>query len=549
MRVDRILNKQNGKVYTSYLLRHAYRDDQGNTKHRTLLNLTKYPPDEVAAIELALKMKNDLTQLTSIKSFQHTVHQKIGAVYLLKEVARELGIIKALGFGPKGKLILWQVLARLIAPTSKLGCVRLARQHAALEVLDLSGFCEDHLYLSLDWAATMQDKIEQRMIAQKGVDNLQMFLYDVTSSYLEGEQNELAEYGYNRDGKKGKKQIVIGLLTDGEGDPVSVQVYQGNTSDTSTFQDQIDKSCQRFGIRHVTFVGDKGMIKSDQQTALQDTQYHYITSITKAQIKKLMAQGTLQLSLFDEEIKEVITPENIRYVYRRNPFRAEEIECNRQQKQTKIEQFIKTQNQYLAEHPKADPQVALRKVKEKISKLKTTQWLKVEITEPRVISLTVDQEALVKARQLDGCYVVKSDVSQKVATAEQLHDRYKELSKVEQAFKDCKTQLLEVRPLFLRKAKRTKAHVFCVMLSYKINRYLEQCWKSVDMTVAEALEKLSAISVLQVENAGRTHNIIPNGDEAAQELLRLANVQLPTTIKLRSDNVYTRKNISTARVA
>lgn len=548
MRVDRIRNKQNSKVYTSYLLRQAYRDEQGRVRHKTLLNLTKYPKEEIAAIELALKYKKDLTKLTGIGNFQHTSGYKFAAVYVLYEVARSLGIVKALGTHSNSKLLLWQVLSRLIAPTSKLGSVRLAMQHAALEVLAMGRFCEDDIYPALDWAAQRQNKIEQRLIKQKDPEKLQLFLYDVTSSYLEGEQNELAAYGYNRDGKKGKKQIVIGLLTDADGDPVSVQVYHGNTTDTATFQDQIDKSCQRYGIKNVTFVGDKGMIKSAEQTALRATEYHYITSISKPQINKLMGQGILQLSLFDKTIKEVTTTKSIRYIYRRNPIRAEEMVYSREQKQASIKEFANTQNQYLAEHPGADPEVALRKVNEKIVKLKTKRWVCAEMSSPRAVNITIDQDALAQVSQLDGCYVIKSDVSKASATAKQLHDRYKDLIKVEQAFRDCKTQYLEIRPLFLRKSERTRAHVLCVMLSYKINLHLEKCWKSMNMTVAEALEKLSGICVLEVENNGRKHNVIPQGDKVANKLLELVDVQLPTTIRIRQNDVYTRKNLSSARL-
>ena len=376
-----------------------------------------------------------------------------------------------------------------------------------------------------------------------------MFLYDVTRSYFEGQFNELSAFGYNRDEKKGKKQIVIGLLTDAEGDPVSVQVYRGNTHDTGTFQDQIDKTCRRLGIKGVTFVGDKGMIKGDQQQALKKVDYHYITSVTKPQIEKLLKKDVFQMSLFDEEVKEIACGDGVRYVLRKNPIRAEQMQRSREQKGKIITSLIEERNQYLQNHPRAKPEVALRKVNQKIGRLKATKWLKAEMDGQRTLKLIQDQQALQQVSRLDGCYVIKSDVPAPMASAQQLHDRHKDLSKVEQAFKDIKTQYLEVRPIYLRNKERTAAHVFTAMLSYKINRYLEQCWKPMDMTVSEAIDKLSEISILQVQNGGHSYNIIPQPDKISGQLLSLAEVSLPSSIPLRTANVYTRKNISTNRKA
>src|SRR5262249_30956406 len=177
-------------------------------------------------------------------------------------VARRLGIEQALGTTREGKLALWQVIARVINQGSRLSAVRLAMAHAACDVLGLGAFDEDALYENLDWLASAQAAIEDRLYVQRTKTKpITLFLYDVTSSYVEGTHNALAAFGYNRDGKKGKRQIVIGLLCDEDGQPVSIEVFPGNTQEPQTFAAQINKVKARFGVTEFTFVGDRGMIK------------------------------------------------------------------------------------------------------------------------------------------------------------------------------------------------------------------------------------------------------------------------------------------------
>jgi hypothetical protein len=342
MRIDYIHTKYKGKTYTSILLRHAYRKD-GKVRHKTLLNLTHYPPEEIKAIELALKHKNDLNLLNSLSGYTYSNLYSIGSVYLLYQISKRLGIVNSLGKSEKAKLILWQVIARMLHPGSKLGSVRIAKEYAALEVLNMSNFCEDDIYSSLSWAVDNQGKIEERLMRYRG-GTKNLYLYDVSSSYFEGDKNELAEYGYSRDKRRGKKQIVIGLLTDKEGYPVSVQVYKGNTHDVNTFAEQIEKVKNRTGIEHVIFVGDKGMIKSRQQELLNARGYHYITSITKPQIEKLLSQGVIQMSLFDEDLMEIVTDTGVRYILRRNSIRAKELQNSREERRKSLKAFIEKQN-------------------------------------------------------------------------------------------------------------------------------------------------------------------------------------------------------------
>ena len=247
----------------------------------------------------------------------------MGAVWVLAQLARELGLVAALGSNREGKLALWQVIARVLDQGSRLSAVRLAGGHAVGAALGMVGFDEDDLYANLDWLADHQADIERRLFARREAASApDVFLYDVTSTYLEGEHNALATFGYNRDRKSGKRQIVIGLLADADGRPLSIEVFPGNTSDVKTFSSQLNKAATRFGAERVTFVGDRGMIKAPQRAEIGAAGFHYITAITKAQIDALIAAGVLQMDLFEETLAEVEGLDGERYVLRRNPARA-----------------------------------------------------------------------------------------------------------------------------------------------------------------------------------------------------------------------------------
>jgi transposase len=281
--------------------------------------------------------------------------------------------------------------------------VRLAQQHAVCEILPLEPFNEDDLYQALDWLDAPQPAIEEALFTHRYTTAGQaptLYLYDVTSSYLEGDQNELSEYGYNRDGKKGKKQIVIGLWTDEEGGPITVEVFAGNTQDPKTFKPQIDKLSQRFGVKQVTWVGDRGMIKTAQIRDLTEEGFHYLTAITKPQIEALLKADILQWSMFDEELVEV-TAEEVRYIVRRNPQRAEELAAVRQSKRARLEKYLVQKNTYLAEHPRAKGETALKNAQAKANQLKVHAWAKLNV-EGRRLARAVDEDAQGVTARLDG---------------------------------------------------------------------------------------------------------------------------------------------------
>jgi hypothetical protein len=549
MYIDTSHITRGGKTYTRHLLRESYRAN-GKVLHRTIANVSQCSEAEIEAMRLALRHKEALEQLGTIQD-AITLQQgpSFGAVWTVYHVARRLGIAQALGTTREGKLALWQVIARVIDQGSRLSAVRLAMAHAACDVLGLGPFDEDALYENLDWLAGAQARIEDRLFAQRQQTKpASLFLYDVTSSYLEGTHNALAAFGYNRDGKKGKLQIVIGLLCDEEGQPVSIEVFPGNTQDPHTVAAQVAKLKGRFGVQEITFVGDRGMIKSQQIEDLAKQGFHYITAITKPQIDKLLRTGTFQMALFEQELAEVLADEGVRYVLRRNPMRAQEMRDTRHAKLATLQAQVAKQNQYLTDHPRANAQGALQKLVARAEKLRVADWVELTVAE-RAMTLTIKEDAQTEAAKLDGCYVLKTDLTPAQAPKEMVHDRYKDLASVEQAFRSCKTVHLEVRPIFLRLEARTRAHAFVVMLAYQIIRYLASCWSAFDVTVAEGLHALTTLCLVEVapKNAPSYH-CIPTPRDAIARLLHSADITLPKAFSLSGTRVSTKKKLQSERL-
>lgn len=533
-------------TYRCILLRETYRQG-GKVKNRTLANLSHCTPGEIEAIRLALAHKSDLTVLSSLsEAVEVREGLSIGAAWLVYQVARRLGIERALGTQRAGKMALWQVMARVIDQGSRLSAVRLAQTHAACDILGLQrGFDENDLYENLGWLAGHQRAIEKRLFVARGQRPM-IFFYDVTSSYLEGECNELATWGYNRDKKAGKRQIVIGLLCDEKGEPVATEVFQGNTLDFATLGLQVKKIADVFGGQQVTLVGDRGMIKGSQIEELVQAGFHYITALTKGQIRALLRQGVLHLEAFGEPLREV-TQAGIRYVLRRNPQRAAELATTRCAKRERLERDLTKQNRYLAEHPRARVDTALKPIQHQLVRLRLEKWLKVRV-EGRQLQLQEDSAALAAESHLDGCYVLKSDLTPAVADLHTIHDRYKELAEVERAFRTCKTGHLEVRPVYVRTEESTRGHVLVVMLAYLIVRYLRRAWAALDLTVEEGVAQLATLCSLQVGIRGQSAcHRLPIPREPSAQLLKAAGIRLPKALPSQGARVVTRKQLPSHR--
>jgi transposase len=546
MYIETVSTKRSGKVYKSILLRESYRE-RGKVKHRTIANLTNRSDDEIAAIRFALKCKGQLPENSSILNEGEINYEQdlsVGAVIAISEVAERLGITQCLGRNRQAKLALWQVIARIIQQKSRLRAVRLAETHAACDILNLGDFVEDHLYRNLDWLASRQKIIEDRLFKLKQVrSHCSLFLYDVTSSYLEGECNAYGEFGYNRDKKKGKKQIVVGMLTDHEGDPVSVQVFPGNTSDNTTVWEQIQKIIVRFGVNRSIFVGDRGMLKGPQLKQIGDKAEH-ITALTTPQIRTLIKKNVFTLEMFQDKT-HTVHHDGLRYILRKNPVRQQEIEEIRSKKRESIEDLVEQKNTHLGKSERTSEKAALKAVNAKIKKLEIDKWLKVK-SKKRKLCLEVDLKKLNEVSQLDGCYVIKTNVKESPeATSKIIHDRYKDLALVEWAFRTCKEEFLELRPHYVRKATRTEGHVFVVMLAYKIIRHLAHCWRHIGVTVEEGVKELDSICLNTiVKDRKEPFKVIPKPRSLGSKLLEALNIQLPKIIPDSGITISPRKKLA-----
>jgi hypothetical protein len=553
MYVDICKVRTKNQVYTRILLRQSFRE-KGKVKHRTIANLSKCAPEEIAAIKLAFEHKHDLESLarTAAQRTAFTLLQgpSAGAVAVLQGLAGELGITAALGDERQGKLALWQVIARAIDQGSRLSAVRLATSHACCDLLGLDAFNEDHLYANLAWLSENQADIELRLFEKTHpAGKPPLFLYDVTSSYLEGQHNALGCFGYNRDGKRGKKQIVIGLLCDGDGVPLAIEVFAGNTLDPKTVTSQIQKVATRFGGGDVTFVGDRGMLKGPQIAELIQEGFHYITAITKPQIESLLKTGVFQMELFDQPLAEVCEPD-VRYVLRRNPRRAEEMQATRQGKLDSLAGRADQANQYLTEHPRANVATALKSLHKQIAKLKLASWVCVgQAAGRREVELRMDEEERAEVAKLDGCYALKTDLTPAQADKETVHARYKDLALVEQAFRISKTVELEMRPIHVRCEASTRGHVLVVLLAYILVRELARRWSDLDLTVGEGIAQLATLCVTDIVSEGKARcGIVPEPRPDVAELIARSGIQIPSLIRRHGAKAATKKRLPQRRV-
>lgn len=526
MFIQRIHKKTKNKTYTSVYLVENYRVD-GKVKHRLISNLSKWPEEMISDLDKILKGE----KITTLSDLNLSQGKSFGALHTVIEVSKRLGIKQALGNSRQAKLALFQLAGRVISQGSRNYLANeWAKGQAINKLLNMSKLSEDCLYENLDWLSVNQAEIEKKIFSYRNKNQpiKEIFLYDVTSSYFEGDKNELAAYGYNRDKKSGKKQMVIGLLTDNQGYPISVEVFKGNTADTKTVSNQLQKLKENFGVERVVFVGDKGMVKSSQiqEITSDDYKWNYLTTITKQQIKTLINRNVIQLELFEDQIIEVEHEEGIRYILRRNPKRAEELQKNRKSKIDFIKAFINNQNIYLCEHKRANPAVALKKINTKISKLKLNKMLICNLN-GRTIELELDKNQQKEEEKLDGCYVVKTDVPKEKLDKKTAHDRYKDLAKVEFAFRTMKTTLEKIRPVYVRKEQRTRGHVFVAMLAYMVVKYITDKLANLEYSRVFVIESLDKINYLEYTYKNKTLEVVPqNILEHQKQIIESLDIKL-----------------------
>ena len=494
------------------LLRESYRDG-GKVKKRTLANLSQWPPALIGGLRTLLKGGQAIARpADAFHILRSLPHGHVAAV---------LGALKALRLdrliarqdSPERQRALALIIARILHPGSKLATARgLTGAGTSLaDTLGLGVLNEDDLYAAMDWLLTRQDRIE-RTLAERHLKEGALVLYDLTSVYLEGRACPLAQRGHARDGKRGKLQIEFGLLCDGEGCPVAVEVFDGNTADPMTVGAQITKLKERFGLARVVLVGDRGMLTEARiREEVQAAGLDWIGALRTSAIRQLVEAGTIQLSLFDEQdlvdVRSAAYPGE-RLMVCRNPLLAEQRARKREDLLAATEALlapIAAATQRTKRRLRGQDRIALR-VGKVINQYKMAKHFDLTLTDES-FTYRRQAESIAAEAALDGLYVVRTSLGEADLDASGTVRAYKRLSTVERAFRSLKSVDLKVRPVFHYTAKRVRAHVLLCMLAYYVEWHMRQRLKPLlfddeDPGAAEAARR-SVVAPARVSDSAR----------------------------------------------
>lgn len=460
------------------LLRESYRYD-GKVRNRTIANLSKMPPEIVAAIRRLIKGEA-LVSVTDVFGVERSLHH--GHVEAVLTAMRKLGFPALLASQPSRErdLCMAMIASRILAPRSKLETTRWWHATTLPTELGVAEATEDELYGALDWLLSRQDAIEKKL-ARRHLEPCGLVLYDLSSTWMEGAKCPLAKRGYSRDHRKDRPQVNFGLLTDEQGRPVAVQVYDGNTGDPSTVQDQVVKLRAQFNIDLVVLVGDRGMVTQSRiDTFKESGGVEWITALKSGAIRKLKAEGSLQMDLFDErnlfafESQEypgerLVACRNTELAKLRAHKRDELIAATIKELET-VRRLV--ENGRL----RGKDEIGLR-VGKVIDKYKMAKHFALKIGTAS-LSYELRSERIDAEAALDGIYVVRTSVPAAAMTDADVVRHYKRLTRVERAFRSMKTVDLHVRPIYHRLADRVRAHIFLSMLAYYVEWHLKRAWAS-----------------------------------------------------------------------
>ena len=474
MFVDRIPNRKSPDVI---LIRESYREN-GRSHKRTIANISNLPEEKIEMLSLVLKGVRVAPIDSVFKIEKSTPHGHVEAV---------LGTIRKLGLetiisstpSPERDLAIGMIAQRIIKPCSKLATTRAWMDTTLAEEMGVSDEEVADLYDAMDWLLERKEKIENKLARRHLKEGSPVF-YDVSSSYYEGRTCPLAFYGHNRDKKEGKKIIVYGLMTDREGRPISIDVYPGNTEDSTTLPDQVEKLITRFHLERVVLVGDRGLLK---QTRIDDIKQHHhlgwISALRSADIKPLLAEGLIQPSLFDEtNLAEITSPDypGERLVACFNPILAAERKRTRddllaatEKELTRLEKEVARRTRKLF----TDAEIGI-KAGRIINKYKMAKHFDVLIEDQR-FRWARREDAIRHEELLDGLYVIRTSEPAENISKEDVVREYKNLIKAEVAFRNLKgADDLMVRPIRHRDEQRVEAHIFICMLAYYVEWHMRQ---------------------------------------------------------------------------
>lgn len=539
MYITVVRSEKKGKKYKSTLIRESYRDN-GIVKNRTLANISNLPPELIRNIKSFLKGKQGDFNLSDL---ENGAVYEYGASYALKDLARQIGLESTI-FSTKTQWredVMAMIIGRILYQGSKLSLVN---QYMDTALWELAGHepgvrpdVERHCYGPMDELLKRKTRIE-RKLAKKHLQDGCVILYDITNIWFEGEYENSRKvvYGKGKGGKIGYKQIALGLLTDKRGCPVGVEIFKGNISDQTTVLDQVNRLSNKYGLKQMIFTGDRGMLTAKRVDEINETDFKVITALTHCEMKSLLEKEDIQKDLFDEKnITEVIDADGkTRYALCKND---KEMFKERTTRSSMIEKVSKLLDQKASVKRKREPKKVAASVGRIFEKYKIAKFFNWDVNEQGGFSWSLKQDKIDEEGELDGCYVIKTTADQALMDKEEFVLGYRNLQKVEQAFKNMKTVMLEMRPVYHKNDERIEAHIFIVMLAYylqwhameKLRPLFELDGDGKDRrwtfeTVVERLKSIRRVDNLIKGVLVKTNISTPDNEQA--EILNLLGVKL-----------------------
>jgi transposase len=565
---------KNGKIYESVLLCNKFRDKEtGKPKTKVVLNLSKYCLDNriITALKSSInKAKGILVDSEDIK-INKTVD--FGFIHLLLTIMDRLRISETLEkvYGSKTNIIKLMIIGKIATKGSKLHIYNWIKRNnyvADRLGIDVNTLKLDDLYFELGEFSRMQAKIEKKWNVYHRKRHKDIYLYDITSSYFEGTENALSAFGYNRDGKKGKKQITIGLITDSNGFPLKIEVFEGNEIDYKTVNEQLKAIKYQFGAGSIVLVGDRGMrirLNLEELSENEKQNISYISALSSSEIRALINNKIIQLELFSKDLVE-IEDGKLRYILCNNPVLQKEKNQLREALKSRFEQEVllikgswdkrreyNLENIKKIEHGSGNKKLVTVFAEKKLDnyKYRVTKALK-RFRMSKFYTITIsndefkieyDLQKYQAEKSLDGKYVIESTVLREEMNTKQIREKYKELQNVEHAFRDMKTDKLNIRPIFHINEEQTRGHVFVCMFSYAVVKELETAiypWlktynknNNCKLSYHDITDELNNIKVSELEIGHKLKKImIPELNEIQSEMTNIFNLKIEDIMKV-----------------
>jgi len=553
MRVGYARRRYNDKVYETPLVITSYRDEQGTPRNKTLANLGKLPAFIVTLITEALKRGDAgvLEEYVHVKEITHLGSLMIGPAFVALSVLKQLGIVEILKDCLSVKhfiAVIAIVIERVVSPKplSVMALRRLYEKEAVSFLLH-----EEKAPSLKTWygaLAVLEEKREEilKTLYRRNHTPGKLYLYDITSSYFEGTTCP-PEYGYNRDGKKGKMQVVIGIICDERGCPIWVEVFKGNTSDQTTVKAQLINLKEKLKLEEFIFVGDRGMVTNARIEELQKEgwweSFSYITALTREEMMTAVEteDHPIQLDLFDHHQLVEVEKEGTRYVLCHNPERKEQDRRTRQRLLDLTEAKLACIGKNVTDGRIKKKNVIARRLYRWINHWKMERFFHVTCDEGS-FSYTRNEEEITRYERLDGCYVIRSNTSKETTT--ELRDHYKDLKYVEQTFRTMKTTDIQVRPIRHFNEPQVRGHIFVCFLAYRVIWELRQRLAPVlerdpetkqceAGSLADIWRELGTVSLAKFEARDKIYTKLSQIDNRVKKLLTLCSV--PTLDDLLSE--------------